>query len=133
MVERLEAWLDRFEVYAALRPHLLHVLIALPDEVRSDLVDDPRFSVCDYQPARGVHFTVQMGVPSLGASSRSVVFKRTLAMQSTAFIRYVVAHEFAHAHLRNADADPHEPAEEAADALAAAWGFPQPLTQFRKV
>lgn len=135
MLKHVESWLDRFDVDAGLRPHLLHVLVALPDTVRNDLIDDPRFSVCDYQPGRGGQFTVAMGSPGNGASSRSIVFKRTLATQPVAFIRYVVAHELAHAHLRNADADPHEPAEIAADDLAAEWGFPSPnrLAKVRQV
>jgi hypothetical protein len=38
----------------------------------------------------------------------------------------VIAHELAHAHLRNGGRHPEEDPEHAADSLAADWGFPRP-------
>jgi hypothetical protein len=38
----------------------------------------------------------------------------------------VIAHELAHAHLRNQGRFPGDDPEHAADALAAGWGFPRP-------
>ena len=57
---------------------------------------------------------------------RSVVLKRTLRHRPIAFVRWVIAHELAHAHLRNGGRHPGEDPEHAADSLAAAWGFPKP-------
>jgi len=57
---------------------------------------------------------------------RSVVLKRTLRYRPEEFVRYVIAHELAHAHLRNGGRSPGEDPEVAADSLAEAWGFPRP-------
>ena len=65
-------------------------------------------------------------MPWAARSSRSVVLKRTLRRGPTDFVRYVIAHELAHAHLRNGGRYPGEDPEAAADALAAEWGFPRP-------
>jgi len=42
---------------------------------------------------------------------------------SAAFVRYIVAHEFAHAWLRNGGWGEIADREEAADAVAASWGY----------
>ena len=42
--------------------------------------------------------------------------------------KYIIAHEFAHAFLRNGGWGEITDAEEAADALAASWGFHKPAT-----
>jgi predicted SprT family Zn-dependent metalloprotease len=55
-----------------------------------------------------------------------VVLKRTLLFRSVAFTRYIIAHELAHAHLRNRGRTDQEDPEFAADSLAADWGFPRP-------
>jgi hypothetical protein len=41
-------------------------------------------------------------------------------------VRWVIAHELAHAHLRNGGRWLGDDPEHAADALAAGWGFPRP-------
>jgi len=56
------------------------------------------------------------------------VLKRTLRLRPQPFVRYVIAHELAHAHLRNRGRWEAEDPEHAADALAAEWGFPRPYT-----
>ena len=45
-------------------------------------------------------------------------------------VYYVIAHEFAHAYLRNGGWGEILDREEAADALAAHWGFPRPAGPF---
>ena len=99
----------------------------LPVDVREDLIADERFRICDYEPGPGVIAHVPVGMPGVGQASRSVVLKRTLRHRPEAFVRYVIAHELAHAHLRNRGRSPAEDPEGAADALAAEWGFPRPI------
>ena len=54
------------------------------------------------------------------------ILKRTLRSRPDGFIKWVIAHELAHAHLRNAGRWPGEDPERAADAVAAEWGFARP-------
>jgi len=61
-----------------------------------------------------------------GVSSRSVVLKPRLSECDEAFAHYVIAHEFAHAYLRNGPWGDISNTEDAANALAASWGFPLP-------
>jgi hypothetical protein len=119
-------WLERFELIEPLRLRLIEVMQALPQPVREDLVDDPQFSICDYEP--GVMAHVPVGLPLMGRPGRGVALKRTLSRRPVPFIRWVIAHELAHAHLRNRGRWDGEDPELAADALAAAWGFPKPGT-----
>ena len=121
------AYLEPFTNCEPLRVRVLAVLISLPDHVQRDFLDDPRFRVTleNFVPGRG--WTVWMASPGpVGSGSRCVVLRPRLADRSEAFACYVIAHEFAHAYLRNGGwgdiADP----EEAADALAACWGFVRP-------
>ncbi|MGC6550473.1 MAG: hypothetical protein ACON5D_14030, partial [Rubripirellula sp.] len=58
-----------------------------------------------------------------GRCSRCVTLKRKLETDPPQFSRYVIAHELAHAHLHNGRWGDINDREEAADALAAAWGF----------
>jgi hypothetical protein len=102
------------------------VVEALPAEVRADLMSDPAFVICDYEPDPTRSFQVPMGRPGVNGSGRSVVLKRTLRRREPAFVRWLIAHELAHAHLRNEGRHAGEDPEAAADALAADWGFPRP-------
>ncbi|MEX1017533.1 MAG: hypothetical protein WDZ31_12395 [Phycisphaeraceae bacterium] len=113
--------LDRF-----IHGETAHVLRALPEPVRRDLMDDPTFVLCDYDPTTGEGVCVPMSIPAVNGCSRSVVLKRTLARRPRPFVHWLIAHELAHAHLRNAGRWPEEDPEHAADALAADWGFPRP-------
>ena len=71
--------------------------------------------------------TVFMAAPvGAGVSSRSVVLKPRLSECDEAFAHYVIAHEFAHAYLRNGPWGDISNTEDAANALAASWGFPLP-------
>ena len=63
-----------------------------------------------------------------GWGSRLVALERSLTARSHAFAHCVIAHEFAHALLRNRGRHPREDPEVAADSLAAAWGFRRPAT-----
>ena len=127
MRQEIHNWLSRFGLDAFLREHVAEVVLMLPDSVRRDLVDDPGFHLCDYEPGPGVVAHVPVGAPRRDGAGRSVALKRTLRHRPSTFVRYVIAHELAHAHLRNRGRFPGDDPERAADALAAGWGFPRPL------
>ena len=121
------AYLEPFADCEPLQHRLLNVLNALPDSVIRDFVDDHRFRVTMDQVVPGKGRTVLLASPGLvGKGSRCVVLKRRLADRSEAFACYVIAHEFAHAHLRNGGWGNITDVEDAADALAASWGFHRP-------
>lgn len=110
-----------------MRLRVQSVLNSLPEAVQRDFLDDPRFRVTMENFVPGQGWTVWMASPGpVGNGSRCVVLRPRLADRSEAFACYVIAHEFAHAYLRNGSwgdiADP----EDAADALAASWGFARP-------
>lgn len=121
------AYLESFEQYGPLQQRVLHVLRALPDQVQQDFLCDARFTVSidNYVPGKGS--TVFMAAPGgTGDVSRSVVLKPKLSDCHETFAHYVIAHEFAHAYLRNGPWGEITDAEDAANALAAEWGFPMP-------
>ncbi len=103
------------------------VLRAVPEAVRRDFSDDPQFhmAVDDYVPGKGR--SVWMACPKpYGNGSRSVVLKPPLADRPWDFALYVIAHELAHAYLRNGGWKDIQDPEKAADALAESWGFGRP-------
>jgi len=106
---------------------VLKVLTALPKEVQRDFLDDPRFSVtlCNFVPGKGWSLLMDAPGPSENVS-RCVVLRPRLAESSEQFACYVIAHEFAHAYLRNGGWREISDVEQAADALAASWGFERP-------
>jgi hypothetical protein len=121
------AYLEPFADCELLQHRLLAVLHALPEPVIRDFVDDHRFRVAMDEIVPGKGRTVQLASPGpVGNSSRCVVLKRRLADRSEAFACYVIAHEFAHAYLRNGGWGDITDTEDAADALAASWGFRRP-------
>ena len=128
MLHPIHDWLGGFGLDDFLHHEVAGVIGTLPGHVRDDFVGDPAFLMCDYEPRPGIAMHVPVRLPRGGAGSagRSVVLKRTLARRPLPFVRYVIAHELAHAHLRNAGRFPGEDPETAADALAAEWGFPKP-------
>jgi hypothetical protein len=126
MSERVHRWLDAFPLDEFLRGHVATVMVRLPAHVMEDFLADPGFVLCDYEPAAGAVAVVPVAPPRRNAAGRSVVLKRTLRRRPDAFVRYVIAHELAHAHLRNAGRWPGDDPEHAADALAAEWGYPRP-------
>ncbi|MFW6059431.1 MAG: hypothetical protein ACODAQ_04580 [Phycisphaeraceae bacterium] len=122
----IERRLLRFALDGFLHEQVLHVLRALPAAVREDLLHDPAFVLYDYEPGPNAVMRVPVGVPGVNGGSRSVVLKRTLRRRPMGFVRWVIAHELAHAHLRNQGRWAGDDPEHAADALAAEWGFPRP-------
>lgn len=117
-------YLEAFADCEVLRDRVLTVLNRLPDAVQRDFLDDPRFRITleNYVPGEG--WSMWMASPGpVGSGSRCVVLRPRLGTCSEAFAFYVIAHEFAHAFLRNGGWGEITDIEEAADALAASWGF----------
>ena len=126
-MEWLTQYVRRYIDLEPLAPRVVRVMAALPESVLRDLLDDPHFHLAmeDYQPGRGTKvFMAVGGGPWSG--SRSVVLRPRLATCREEFALYVIAHEFAHAFLRNGAWEEFEDPEHAADALAASWGFSRP-------
>lgn len=120
---------EPFSDYPLLQKRVHSVLLALPVDVQRDLVDDPRFgtAIDNYEPGKG--WTLFMPTPGPpGQESRRVVLRPKLESSSESFTKYIIAHEFAHAFLRNGGWGDISDVEEAADALAASWGFHKPTT-----
>ncbi len=127
MRETIESWLNRFELEPGLVAHCTEVLGSLPEVVRLDLMMDPTFTLIHAKLEENGTVSVMMPSPGLGRTrSRVVVLRRSLATRTEGFVRYIIAHELAHAHLNNEGRWPEEDPETAADALAAQWGFPRP-------
>ncbi len=127
-IRMFSVYLQAFECCQPLGQRVLQVLNALPTEVQQDFVTDPCFTVSldNYVPGAGSSvFMATSG--SAGISSRSVVLRPRLSECEEAFAHYVIAHEFAHAYLRNGPWGNILDPEHAADALAASWGFPRPV------
>ena len=126
-----QSYLKPFVGFEPLPQRVQRVLSSLPHEVQRDFLDDPRFQVAidNFQPGKGWTLTMDLPCPS-GGGSRCVVLKRKLAEANEDFALYVIAHEFAHAYLRNGGWGEIADREEAADALAASWGFKRPRTSW---
>ena len=130
MRDAIDTWLRVFDLDMFVREHVATVLLALPEPVRDDLMSDPTFVLYDYEPGPDVVMQVPVGVPGERGHSRSVVLKRTLRHRPRGFVCYIIAHELAHAYLRNEGRHADEDPEFAADALAAEWGFPRPTADW---
>lgn len=124
---RFTSLLQTFSEHPLLQARISLVLYRLPDDIQSDFSDDPSFQITleDYSPEQG--WKLFMACPSTtNTISRCVVLRRKLEQASEDFALYVIAHEFAHAFLRNGGWGEITDIEEAADALAASWGFQRP-------
>lgn len=123
LVSDLDLFLSRCTLGDDLRLHVRHVMGAMPHAVIIDLVSDDGFVLLEAE-----HRTSALMIPAPGKRKpvRAVVLKRRMWRSDTHFVRWVIAHELAHAHLRNAGRHPGEDPEHAADALAAEWGFARP-------
>lgn len=103
------------------------MLASLPLVIQQDFADDQTFRVTleEFTPGKG--WTMFMDMPDSGMGvSRCVVLRKKLDKAPEDFALYVIAHEFAHAYLRNGGWGEIHDKEDAADALAASWGFAKP-------
>ncbi len=119
--------LSHFASYAQLQSRLAAVLCALPEAVQQDFIDDDSFRITleNYTPAKG--WQLFMACPTVhGQVTRCVVLRSKLNDTAPGFTDYVIAHELAHAFLRNGGWGEIRDIEQAADALAASWGFARP-------
>lgn len=104
-----------------------HVLVQLPDDVLTDLLHDPAFSIrLDVVENRRRIVHVDLATDGPWRGSRLVVLKPHLSSTPVEFAHWVIAHELAHAFLWNGGWGEITDREHAADALAAHWGFPKP-------
>ena len=126
MHDQIHRRLTAFALDADLCAHVRAVMGAMPVGVLAELLDDPAFLMADYDPRAASVYHVPVGLPGRGRPGRAVVLKRTMLRRPEPFVRWVIAHELAHAHLRNGGRTAGEDPEHAADALAAEWGFPRP-------
>jgi Zn-dependent protease with chaperone function len=108
--DAIDQWLRTFPLDAWIKDHVAAVIENLPENVRIDLMGDPDFIVFS----------------TGGKPGRSIVLKRTMKRRPIPFVRWVIAHELAHAFLRHEGRWSDEDPEHAADSLAAEWGFPKP-------
>lgn len=121
----VDEFLGRCTLSAELREHVRVVMSAMPGEVRAGLVGDEAFVVVEWDNAGGQ--PAMFAVPAPGRKPvRAVVLKRRMWRSEPAFVRWVIAHELAHAHLGNRGRFEGEDPEHAADAVAAEWGFRRP-------
>ena len=120
----LNDYLTPFHGLPELQRRITEVLQTLPNDVQQDFFDDPRFGmdIDNYEPGEGWSFFMPTPGPP-GQGSRRVVLRPKLEKSSEEFAKYIIAHEFAHAFLRNGGWGEITDIEEAADALAASWGF----------
>lgn len=121
------AFLESFTEHRCLQARVEHVLCALPEEIQQDFLDDTTFRVTleDYTPENGWRMFMECPSPAT-RMSRCVVLRSRLDSADESFALYIIAHEFAHAFLRNGGWGEISDAEDAADALADHWGFPKP-------
>ena len=132
--EKFSNFLVALEDCPPLRDRVSAVLLSLPEEVQQDFLDDPAFRIDleDIAPGRGSRTFLALPI-SCASVSRSVVLRRKLATSSEAFAHYIIAHELAHAFLRNGGWQEIVDREEAADALALTWGYPRPGTDYARI
>lgn len=124
---QFDSYIADFAEYPLLRQRVLEVLEALPANVQSDFVDDPRFQCTLENFETGKGWSLFMPTPGPpGQESRCVVLRAKLENASEQFAKYIIAHEFAHAFLNNGGWGEITDPEDAADALAASWGFDRP-------
>ena len=123
----IDQWLAPFGLDPSLQASVAEVVSALPIEVRRDLMEDPGFVFYDYEPGKTMNVPMRL---ESGQPGRTVVLKRTLLNRPKPFVRWLIAHELAHAFLRHGLQSGTND-EAAADQLAAQWGFPRPQTPER--
>ena len=120
----IATWIDD----PVMRERVRYVFSALPEGVQQEFMGDPGFAIGIYDTGRRGGSPLLIPCPQPARGSRLVALERSLTARSLAFAHYVIAHELAHALLRNRGRHPEEDPEVAADSLAAAWGFPRPAT-----
>jgi hypothetical protein len=131
-MSQLASFVERYIKHPALCQRIIAVLETLPPEVVHDFLNDVRFTMVVYDPNDGAQIKFYIPIPGAGnEGSRMIAWKASLNEAPLDFANYVIAHEFAHAYLRNRGRTHDEDPEDAADALAAQWGYDKPLSAMR--
>ena len=116
-----------FAEHQSLQQRVRYVLESLPEQVQQDFLCDPRFSLAVDNYIPGVGWKLIVPPPGPGDDvTRCVVLRTNLGECAESFAFWVIAHELAHAYLRNEGWGTITDVENAADALAAHWGYPRP-------
>ena len=127
--EEVQRYIEASVGAGPLADRVATVMSRLPEAVVADFLEDPRFRLSLDDLVEGRGRTVWMACPEPGGNgSRCVILKPRLATGPVDFAHYIIAHELAHAHLRNGGWGEIEDPEQAADALAAQWGFGRPTS-----
>lgn len=123
----IESLASGLREHPSLARRLNTVLHALPGEVIEDFLGDDTFTIEPERVTKGKSTTMFMACPTGRNVSRCVILREKLSGAQQDFAHYVIAHELAHAFLRNGGWGEIADREEAADALAAHWGFAKPI------
>lgn len=127
MPDLVTAFVDQFVIDPILHQRIVAVLRSLPNSVLQDLLHDDRFRMAVYDVNDPANSNLHMAPPGVGDNgSRMIAWKSSLSRAPLDFANYVIAHELAHAYLRNRGRTPEEDPEDAADALAKSWGYDKP-------
>lgn len=122
-MDAIDGFLSRCVLGEGLRGHVRAVMRQLPPDVLRGLLSDDGFVLTEVGGGCGGFV---MPPPRRRRPTRAVVLKRRMWRNDDSFVRWVIAHELAHAHLHNRGRFAGEDPEQAADALAAEWGFTRP-------
>ena len=122
----LRAYVGRAIRDAELGARTVRVMAALPEAVRGELMNDPAFALVELGGGRGGWQHALAGPTGLNRPGRTVVLRLGRLRGPADYACYIIAHELAHAYLRNGGRWPGDDPESAADALAHEWGFPRP-------
>ena len=102
MGDSFSKFLTPFGEYPALGERVRTVLAQLPQAVVDDLLNDEGFHVALDNFVDGKGWSLWMAMPKgISSRSRAVVLRKRLNDCDEAFALYIIAHEFAHAHLHN--------------------------------
>ncbi len=126
----IESLAEALCAYPGIQACLVEILKSLPAEVLADFVSDPTFRIDPERVTEGQRTTMFMACPTGRNISRCVILRAKLEHAKPEFASYVIAHELAHAYLRNGGWQKYTDREEAADALARHWGYPKPKRWF---
>lgn len=126
----IESLAEGLREYPGISRRLMNILRSLPGEVLSDFISDATFRIEPERVTEGQRTTMFMACPTGRNISRCVILRAKLEHAKADFANYVIAHELAHAYLRNGGWQEFTDREEAADALAKHWGYPKPNRWF---
>ncbi|GAB5402892.1 MAG: hypothetical protein Aurels2KO_11230 [Aureliella sp.] len=126
----IESLAEGLREFPGIHSRLVEILRGLPEDVQADFLSDATFRIEPERVTEGQRTTMFMACPIGRNVSRCVILRAKLENARDEFSNYVIAHELAHAFLRNGGWREYTDREEAADALAGHWGYPKPKRWF---